>query len=98
MTDPPRRREVFANPFFVVLLGTSVLFVLTITLWLFTAWRVTARPPPGPGVVNLSGWLDRHSTVLISVEFLVMLLAGVLAMLTDPLFSPRSKSKRAADR
>jgi hypothetical protein len=98
MTDSARRREVFTNPFFVVLLGTSVLFVLTITLWLFTAWRVTVRPPAGPGVVALAGWLDRHSPLLVGVEFLVMLLSGVVAMVTDPWFSPKSKSKRAADR
>ncbi len=98
MTDPTRRREVFSNPFFVVLLVASVLFVLTVTLWLFTTWRVTARPQPGPGVVALARWLDSRSPLLVGVEFAVMLVSGVVAMLTDPWFSPKSKSKRAADR
>jgi hypothetical protein len=101
MTDPARRREVFSNPFFVLLLGTSVLFVLTIFAYLVSPYILVpdkARPRPGPNSVALAHWFDRHGPLTLGVEFLIMLLSGVLAMLTDPWFSARSKSKRAADR
>jgi hypothetical protein len=101
MTDPVRRREVFANPFFVVLLGTSVLFLLTIMGYLVSPYILVpdpARPRPGRSSVVLARWFDRHGPMALGVEFVVMLLAGVLAMVTDPWFSPRSKSKRGAER
>ncbi len=101
MTDPARRREVFSNPFFVVLLGTSVLFVLTIFGYLVSPSIIVpdaARPRPGPNSVALARWFDRNGPLILGIEFLVMLVSGVLAMLTDPWFSPRSKSKQAADR
>ena len=99
MPDPARRREVFSNPFFVVLLGTSVLFVLTVLgYWVSPKILVPdpARPRPGPNSVALADWLDRHGPFALGVEFVVMLLAGILAMLTDPWFSPKSRSKRGA--
>ena len=45
----------------------------------------------------LARWFDRHGPMALGVEIVVMLLAGVLAMVTDPWFSPRSKSKRGAE-
>jgi hypothetical protein len=101
MTDPSRRREVFSNPFFVVLLATSLLFVLTAFGYLVSPSIIVpdpARPRPGPNSVALAHWFDRNGPLTLGVEFVVMLLSGVLAMLTDPWFSPRSKSKRGADR
>ncbi len=101
MTDPARRREVFSNPFFVVLLATSALFVLTIFGYLVSPSIIVpdpARPRPGPNSVALARWFDRNGPLILGAEFVVMLVSGVLAMLTDPWFSPRSKSKRVADR
>jgi hypothetical protein len=101
MTDPARRREVFSNPFFVVLLGTSVAFVLTIFGYLVSPYILVpdpARPRPGPNSVALAEWFDRNGPLVLGVEIVVMLLSGVLAMLTDPWFSPKARSKRGADR
>jgi hypothetical protein len=101
MTAPARRSNVFSNPFFVVLLATSVLFVLTILGYLVSPSIIVpdpARPRPGPKSLALARWFDRNGPLTLGVEFAVMLLSGVLAMLTDPWFSPRSKSKGGADR
>jgi hypothetical protein len=101
MTDPARRREVFSNPFFVVLLGTSVLFLLTILGYLASPYILVpdpARPRPGRGSVAMASWFDRRGPMALGAEFVVMLIAGVLAMVTDPWFSPRSKAKRGAER
>ncbi len=101
MTDPSRRREVFSNPFFVVLLGTSVAFVLTTFGYLASPYILVpdpARPRPGPNSVALAAWLDRNGPLTLGAEFVIMLLAGVLAMLTDRRFSPKSRSKGGADR
>ena len=101
MTDPARRREVFSNPFFVVLLGTSLAFVLTIFGYLVSPYVLVpdpARPRPGRNSVALAEWFDRNGSLTLGVELAIMLTSGVLAMLTDPWFSPNSKSKRGADR
>jgi hypothetical protein len=101
MTDPSRRREVFSNPFFVVLLGTSVVFVLTILAYLVSPAILVpdpARPRPGPNSVALATWFDRNGPFALGVEIVIMLLSGVLAMVTDPWFSLKSKAKRGTDR
>jgi hypothetical protein len=101
MTDPARRREVFSNPFFVVLLGTSVVFVLTVLGYLVSPSILVpdpARPRPGPNSIRLADWFDRNGPVTLAAEFGIMLVSGVLAMVTDPCFSSRSRSKRGADR
>jgi hypothetical protein len=96
MTAPRRKREIFANPFFAILLVASVVFVLTVLAYLSSAWVLE----PGPGAPPRSArsvaaglWLDRNAPLVLGVEILVMLLAGVLAMLFDPWFSARSKPK-----
>jgi hypothetical protein len=101
MTDPAGRREVFSNPFFVVLLGTSLVFLLTIFGYLVSPSILVpdpSRPRPGPNSVRLAAWFDRNGPMTLAVEFGIMLVSGVLAMLTDPWFSPGSKSKRGRDR
>ena len=101
MSDPARRREVFSNPFFVILLVTSALFLLTTFGYLVSPYVLVpdpARPRPGPNSVALADWFDRRGPLTLGVEFVVMLLAGVLAMLTDPWFSPKSRSRRGTER
>lgn len=101
MSDPARRREVFSNPFFVILLATSVLFVLTAFGYLVSPYILVpdpARPRPGPNSVALADWFDRRGPLTLGVEFVVMLVAGILAMLTDPWFSAKSRSRRGAER
>jgi hypothetical protein len=101
MSDPGRRREVFSNPFFVILLGTSVVFVLTILGYLVSPSILVpdpARPRPGPNSVRLADWFDRNGPLTLAVEFGIMFASAVLAMLTDSWFSSRWRSKRGADR
>jgi hypothetical protein len=96
MTAPRRKREIFANPFFAILLVASLVFVLTVLAYLSSAGLLDsepAGPPQGPQSIAFSKWLDRNAPLALGVELLVMLLAGVLAMLLDPWFSARSKAK-----
>jgi hypothetical protein len=96
MTGQPRR-EIFSNPFFVIVLGTSTLFVLTALGYLVSPYVLVpgpARRQPGKVSIALAAWLDRNGPLTLGIEFLVMLLAGILAMATDPWFSPRSKSRK----
>jgi hypothetical protein len=99
MTASSGRREVFANPFFVVLMATSVVFVITVLGYLIgpsVLERGRVNPPPGAGSLAAAAWLDRNAPWVLAVEFAIMLLSGVLAMATDPWFSPRAKPKPPA--
>jgi hypothetical protein len=94
MAAPPRKREVFANPFFVIMMGASVVFVLTVLGYLISAYVLEPKPggpPPGPGSIAVAAWLDRNAPLALAVEFGVMLVTGVVAMVTDPWFTPRSR-------
>jgi hypothetical protein len=89
-----RTRTTFANPFFVLLLVVSTLFVISALAYLVSP-AVTSRPESAPGSRSLAGWLDRRGPLLLGGEFAVMLAAGVLAMATDHRFDP--KRARPAD-
>jgi hypothetical protein len=99
MTANSRKREVFANPFFVVLMASSVAFVLTVLAYLISP-RVLEpgpdQPPASARSLAMAAWLDRNAPWVLAVEFGIMLVTGVLAMATDPWFSPRSKPKPLA--
>jgi hypothetical protein len=100
MTRQPPRREVFANPFFAILLATSTLYVLTVLGYLVSPYVLQpnpARPPRGRGSLALADWLDRHGPQTLGIEFVVMLLAGILAMVTDSWFARRSKSRNVEE-
>jgi hypothetical protein len=97
MTEQRQRREVFANPFFVVLMGASVLFVLTVLAYLVSPYVLEPkvdRPARGAGSLAMAAWLDRNAPMILAIEFVVMLAAGILAMATDAWFSPRSRPNR----
>jgi len=97
MTEQRQRREVFANPFFVLLMGASVLFVLTVLAYLVSPSVLAPRadrPPRGASSLAMAAWLDRNAPMILAIEFVVMLAAGILAMATDAWFSPRSRPKR----
>jgi hypothetical protein len=99
MTASARKREVFANPFFVVLMAGSVVFVLTVLAYLISPAVLEAdpaKPPASAGSRALAEWVDRNAPWVLAVEFAIMLLTGVLAMVTDPWFTPRSKPKPPA--
>ncbi len=97
MAGQSRKSEILSNPFFVLLLGTSVAFVLTVLGYLVSPYALMpnpARQPPGPGSIALANWFDRNGPMALGIEFIVMLTAGVLAMATDPWFSSRAKPRK----
>jgi hypothetical protein len=99
MTKELRRSAIFANPFFVVMLGTSVLFVLTVLAYL-VPYVVESSPAPAPmgeGSAAFAVWIDHNAPQVLAVEFIVMLVAAVVAMATDPWFTARAQSKRPAE-
>jgi hypothetical protein len=99
MTASQHRREVFANPFFVVLMAISVVFVITVLGYLISPSvleQVPGNPAPGAGSREAAAWLDRNAPWVLAVEIAIMLLTGVLAMATDSWFSPRAKPKPPA--
>ena len=97
MNRQPRRREILANPFFVILLGTSTLFVITVLAYLVSPYVLApnpARPPRSQSSVALALWFDGNGPRVLGIEIVVMLLAGILAMATDPWFAPRSRPRK----
>jgi hypothetical protein len=99
MTAVPRKREVFANPFFVVLMAASVVFVLTVLAYLISPAVLEAgpaKPPSSPRSLAMAAWIDRNAPWVLAVELAIMLVTGTVAMVTDPWFSSRSKPKPPA--
>ena len=96
MTAPRRKREIFANPFYAILLLASVVFVLTVLAYLASAGVLKSEPggpPQSARSIAVGEWLDRNAPIALGIEILIMLSAGVLAMVFDPWFSARSKPK-----
>jgi hypothetical protein len=88
MAGTSRKKPAFANPFYVGLMVASTLFVLT-ALGYLVAPNVIAPGPVQRGETSraFATWLDRHGPVILGIEFVVMLVTGVLAMATDDWFS-----------
>ena len=96
MTAPRRKREIFANPFFAILLLASVVFVLTVLAYLASASVLASEPgaaQQSASSIAFGQWLDRNARFVLAGEVAVMFAASVLAMLLDPWFSARSKTK-----
>jgi hypothetical protein len=96
MTAPRRKREIFANPFFAILLALSVVFVLTVLAYLSSTWVLDPDPlgaRRSSRSIAFAEWLDRNAPIVLGLEILAMLGTGVLAMVLDPWFSARSKPK-----
>ena len=92
MAGTSRKNPVFANPFYVGLMVVSTLFVVTVLGYL-VAPNVIGQGPEQRGETSraFASWLDRHGPVILGIEFLVMLVTGVLAMATDDWFSGMTK-------
>ncbi len=88
MTDRPRKR-LFPNPFYVLLLAASTLFVLTALGYLISP---TVQEQAGPGRA-LAAWLDRRGPLALGSEVAVMIASGLLAMATDRWFPARPEPK-----
>ena len=62
MTGKPRKSEILSNPFFVILLGTTALFVLTVLGYWRSPYVLTpdpGRPAASPGLIAMAEWFDR---------------------------------------
>jgi hypothetical protein len=82
------RKVLFPNPFYVVLLVASVVFTVTALAYLVSPYAAD-RPDAGVGSRILVSWLDRRGPLALGIEFLVMLVSGLLAMVTDRWFTPQ---------
>ena len=98
MADRPRK-PLFPNPFYVVLMVTSTLFVLTALAYVVSPYvgvdanGVRQAAKPGAASLALAAWLDRYGPLALGVEFVLMLAFGLLAMATDQWFP--SKGQRS---
>lgn len=102
MTNSPASvKRRFPNPFFVVLLAASTLFVVTCFAYLIAPTvldQAKGRPGPPAPSARFATWIDRNGPVVLGVEFLVMLAAGALAMGTDRFFPEKPpRPTRPAD-
>jgi hypothetical protein len=87
MAGKARKNPVFANPFFLALMVASTLFVVTALGYLVAPYATGTRPSaPGQGSRAVAGWLDRRGPLVLGVEFVIMLVTGVLAMATEDWF------------
>jgi hypothetical protein len=59
-----RGKKPFPNPFYVLLLAASTLFVLTILGYLVA---------PAPGQAGAGAWLERNAPAALGAELAVML-------------------------
>ncbi len=94
MAGTSRKNPVFANPFYVGLMVVSTLFVVTVLGYLVAPDVISQGPEQRSETSRaFAHWLDRHGPVILGIEFLVMLVTGVLAMATDDWFSGQPDSR-----
>ena len=97
MPTPKRPgKRLFPNPFYLLLIVVSTLFVVT-ALGYLVAPTVLERAVKGARPAGLAGWLDRHGPAALGVEFAVMLAAALLAMATDRWFSEKPARRIGRD-
>lgn len=88
---PPRKPR--PNPFYVLLMLVSTLFVITAMGYLmgpFVERQALEQPGAGPtsGSRALASWFERKGVLALTIEFGAMLALSLLAMATDRHFSP----------
>jgi hypothetical protein len=97
MTQRPEKK-LFPNPFYVLLLLASTLFVLTVMGYLvspiFRDQAVVGRPNAGPGSMSPAEWFDRHGPTALGAEIAVMIVSGLLAVVSDRWFPSRPARER----
>jgi len=91
----PGKNPFFTNPFFMVFLGASVAFVVSALAYLVSSYAIQ-KGAPGSASRLLGEWLDAWGPVLLSVEFALMVVAAITAMVTDDLFSASTGSGESA--
>jgi hypothetical protein len=95
MAEPvPRKKPLYPNPFYVLVVLAGVAFVVTAMGWLVAPMiQEKARNPapgaaaPGSGSLAVAAWFDRWSVTALTVELAVMIVAGALAMVADRWFT-----------
>jgi hypothetical protein len=97
MADRPRK-PLFPNPFYVVVLLASTLFVVTALAYCVSPWAAESAAARGGGApsassARLAAWLDRHGPTALGIEFVVMLIFGVLAMAMDSWFGEKKSAR-----
>jgi hypothetical protein len=92
MADPAARKPPLPNPFYVLVVLAGAAFVVTSMGWLVAPMiQAKAKDPGGgaaPGAASLAmaAWFDRWSTTALTIELVVMIVAGGLAMAGDRWF------------
>ncbi len=96
MSGRSRKNPVLANPFYVILMVVGTLFVITALGYLVVPYVLEGGPvpelgrvPQGPASRAFAAWLDRHAPFILGLEFVVMLISGVVAMITEDWFIGR---------
>ncbi len=84
----PRTRKPRTNPFYVMLMVVSTVFLVTTMGYLVGPYvhkQAIAQPGAGPtpGSLALAGWFDRKGELALAIEFAMMFLLAILAMATD---------------
>jgi hypothetical protein len=98
MAGTSRPNPVIANPFYVVLMVVSTLFVVTALGYLVAPYVIQpGHVAQGQASRAFAVWLDTHGPLILAVEFVIMLLSGVLAMATEDYFLQRKKFGSDAD-
>lgn len=91
-------RKPKPNPFYVLLMLVSTLFVVTSLGYLvgpYVAQRVAeGKAAPSP----LSDWFERKGVLALAIEFVAMTILALLAMSTDHLFDPKRHAAKRAER
>ena len=98
MARTSRPNPVLANPFYVGLMVTSTLFVVTALGYLVAPYVIEAgQAAQGQASRAFAAWLDAHGPLILAVEFAIMLLSGVTAMATEDYFLRRKQLGSDAD-
>lgn len=83
-------KKLFPNPFYVLLLVSSVLFVLTTLAYLVVPGILSGPVQGAPRAVSFLKALDRNTPLALTIEIAVMILSAALAMLTDRWFPEKT--------
>lgn len=88
---PNPSKVVFPNPFYVLLVVVSSIFLITVLAYLIGPYiqqQKLDQPNAGPSPLStiMTSWLERHGPLALAAEFGVMLVAALLAMGFDHKF------------
>ena len=98
MAGTSRPNPVTANPLYVLMMIVSTLFVVTALGYLVTPYVIQpGHVVQGQASRSFAVWLDTHGPLILAVEFVLMLLSGVLAMTTEDYFLRRKKLSNEDD-